>query len=152
MKFSAQYYLTKHLKETHTDTASTCNICQKSFSGRRYLTMHIKASHESGSTGTAVESARCRECDRGFTSAKDKAYHASKVHGAPRPEGVFEDCSLCDKWFKTKGELSQHIARIHQVEAQCRFIHIDQNNLIISCFSQKSQHGIKGVKVRFRNL
>ena len=117
MKFSAQYYLTKHLKETHTDTASTCNICQKSFSGRRYLTMHIKASHESGSTGT-VESARCRECDRGFTSAKDKAYHASKVHGAPRPEGVFEDCSLCDKWFKTKGELSQHIARIHQVEAQ----------------------------------
>jgi len=113
MKFSAQYYLTKHLKETHTDTASTCNICQKSFSGRRYLTMHIKASHESGSAGVS-ESARCRECDRGFTSAKDKAYHASKVHGAPKPEGVFEDCSQCDKWFKTKGELNQHIARIHQ--------------------------------------
>ena len=117
MKFSAQYYLTKHLKETHTDTASTCNICQKSFSGRRYLTMHIKASHESGSAGVS-EGARCRECDRGFSSARDKAYHASKVHGAPKPEGVFEDCSLCDKWFKTKGELSQHMARIHQV-AKC---------------------------------
>ena len=114
MKFSAQYYLTKHLKETHTDTASTCNICQKSFSGRRYLTMHIKASHESGSSGVS-ESTRCKECDRGFASARDKSYHASKVHGAPKPEGVFEDCSLCDKFFKTKGELNQHIARIHQV-------------------------------------
>ena len=76
--------------------------------------MHIKASHESGSAGVS-EGARCRECDRGFSSARDKAYHASKVHGAPKPEGVFEDCSLCDKWFKTKGELSQHMARIHQV-------------------------------------
>jgi len=113
MKFSAQYYLTKHLKETHTDTASTCNICQKSFSGRRYLTMHIKASHESGSSGVS-ESTRCKECDRGFGSARDKSYHASKVHGAPKPEGVFEDCSMCDKFFKTKGELNQHIARIHQ--------------------------------------
>ena len=145
MKFSAQYYLTKHLKETHTDTASTCNICQKSFSGRRYLTMHIKASHESGSAGVS-ESARCRECDRGFTSAKDKAYHASKVHGAPKPEGVFEDCSQCDKWFKTKGELNQHIARIHQVTKQLA-THKLKNN---TCFRRKSQHG-KEVKVQLKS-
>ena len=145
MKFSAQYYLTKHLKETHTDTASTCNICQKSFSGRRYLTMHIKASHESGSSGVS-EGARCRECDRGFTSARDKAYHASKVHGAPKPEGVFEDCSLCDKWFKTKGELSQHIARIHQV-AKCPF-HAFKFNIHTN-FRKKDQHG-KKVEVQLK--
>jgi len=116
MKFSAQYYLNKHLKETHTDSANTCNICQKSFSGRRYLTMHIKASHESGAATVAGggEAVACKECDKGFSSARDQAYHASKVHGAPRPEGAFEDCGLCDKWFKTKGELGQHMSRVHQ--------------------------------------
>ena len=112
MKFSAQHYLTKHLKETHNDSANTCNICQKSFSGRRYLTMHMKANHESGGGGEALS---CSECDRGFPSQRDRDYHASKVHGKPRPEGAFEDCGLCDKWFKTKGELGQHMGRVHQV-------------------------------------
>merc|ERR1711874_838565 len=49
----------------------------------------------------------------GFPSSRDAAYHASKVHGAPRPLGSFEDCEHCDKWFRTKGELSQHVSRIH---------------------------------------
>jgi len=111
MKFSAQHYLTNHQKESHTDSANTCNICSKTFSGKRYLTMHIKANHESQVGGG--EDLYCKDCERAFPSARDQAYHASKVHGAPRPEGAFEDCLVCEKWFRTKGELAQHTARMH---------------------------------------
>jgi len=111
MKFAAQHYLTNHQKESHTDSANTCNICSKTFSGKRYLTMHIKANHESQIGGG--EDLYCKDCERAFPSARDKAYHASKVHGAPRPEGAFEDCLECEKWFRTKGELAQHTARMH---------------------------------------
>ena len=73
--------------------------------------MHIKANHESQIGG--AEDLYCKDCERAFPSARDQAYHASKVHGAPRPEGAFEDCLECEKWFRTKGELSQHTARMH---------------------------------------
>jgi len=109
-KFPALHYLSTHHKEDHNQSANSCNICGKSFSGKRYLTMHVKSSHQLGGKFDF----QCRHCFLTFSHKKDTIYHCVKAHKEPKPPGVFEDCSFCDKFFKTRSELKQHLTRKHK--------------------------------------
>ena len=87
---------------------------------------------------------QCKYCYQSFQHKKTLVYHCIKVsckqsldsiyiflmivkdleflfqqHKESKPVGLFEECSLCDKFFKRKGELKQHMKRKHkQLEFQ----------------------------------
>ena len=90
-----------------------CEGCLKTFSTRA-----AARSHQLRKNKVCKKRVECEKCGERY---KGKLYqkHILKMHGAPRPDGTFEDCFECEKWFRTKEELAQHTARMHNKRCKC---------------------------------
>jgi len=114
MKFAAKYYLTQHLQTNHNqetdgNSGNSCGICRKHFSGKRYLTMHMKSVHQTGGR----HDYECKICGEPFHTKKQLAFHRVRMHNDP-DKSCLEICHHCNKYFKTRTELKNHLQKKHK--------------------------------------
>jgi len=138
LRFVGEDYMKGHLQK-HENTrfdflsneafdeakqAFKCKLCYTQFVKQELLKAHEESVHKfdtelfSGEIKEEELIFPCIICNLAFPYARDQAYHAGKMHGAPKPDGTFKDCLECEKWFRTKGELTQHTARMHNLKSE----------------------------------
>ena len=103
--FRQKEHLHHHIENVHK--THQCEFCAKKFSRREPLCQHLKVAHDGG----IPPPFRCELCS--VTFGKKKVYerhiqifHPTKLH----------ECKDCQKRFKEKGHLAQHIKAAHPKE------------------------------------
>ena len=88
----------KHMKAHSGEKTFSCQYCRKCFSDKHVLSIHVN-------THTGERPYKCNECGKGFCDHSSRKRHVTTVHSDKRNY----HCSYCDKKFKTKGHLDQHV-------------------------------------------
>lgn len=88
----------KHVKDPQT--LFMCDICGKEIIGKQRMNNHMNRSHK-----RKVARFHCKDCNAGFYFLTDLKQHAIK-HDPDRQE---HKCSVCDKTYKRRAELREHI-------------------------------------------
>lgn len=99
---STKSNLSIHVQAMHITVPENCKICGKTFSCRRYLLKHMKRGHS-----TSVPLFDCH-CGKTFSTRHELNYH-SRSHSDIRN---FK-CAECDKCYKTKSNIFNHIKLVH---------------------------------------
>lgn len=110
-------YLVKHFAKRHPDIKLAleykCKICEQFFKSPEDVAKHNKASHVASSLKFVY--AKCKLCKKSLASRRNLVRHFRKMH----PPDVDLDlnveykCKNCDKFFKTKDEVREHLAVAH---------------------------------------
>ncbi|XP_037824409.1 zinc finger protein 69 homolog [Lucilia sericata] len=65
----------------------------------------------------------CDKCGKTFRNkCRLKFHHRHDHSNEPKPEKIPEQCPLCNKWYSSKGSVSEHIKNMHtdnDVEHRC---------------------------------
>ena len=100
--------LEEHIKEAHTFLCLSCDIC---FSTDKEYSTHKESAHKPKGN----ETLKCHACEIILSSIEDIKQHLQEEHS--------HECEKCDKNFKTKTLLREHITDTHQRQTshQCKF-------------------------------
>lgn len=110
--FKTKELMEKH-EQRHMSTVHICQFCNVDFYTIRDLKSHIHLDHDE-----VQEAFLCDLCGSEFKEKKVLNAHKKYVHTDNRPE----KCTHCDRTFKTKSQLKNHLV-----------VHKDISDLNLSC-------------------
>ncbi|XP_074844554.1 uncharacterized protein LOC142010184 isoform X2 [Carettochelys insculpta] len=84
----------------------TCEKCHQSFSFTKHYQSHMDLEHDI----TIVLKYRCNTCNQLFSNHQNLRQHRLTVHNDER----HFPCVFCDKKFKRRKDISDHIRRVHE--------------------------------------
>ena len=88
-----------HSKVNFQEFPSTCDLCEEILSNENELKLHKKNCHTFHSVRY-----RCNACDFLSQEIETMNVHYSREHGN-------NQCGLCDKNFKTRKDLDEHLSK-----------------------------------------
>ena len=101
MMFSSAAQLKRHSQLSHSkDETLFCQVCPEKCSGKENLKLHLYKTHGIG------EIFRCEECNY---ETPVKAVFLKHLSEHIPQEAIKKQCPKCDKVFKTKAGLKQHL-------------------------------------------
>ena len=127
--------MSAHTRTRHLDSTTLgydCPECKQRFSKANYLRDHLKNYHY---PETKI---RCQMCDKSFPNKDEVRYHMI-THLPPTMK-----CPLCEKYFKTRGNVIQHIKGCHFPPSyECRECGVRFRLGVQASLHVKSKHGLK---------
>ncbi|CAL8068564.1 unnamed protein product [Orchesella dallaii] len=105
------YDFQAHRRDFHTPFK--CSRCGETVTG-----LQAKKEHDADRDRTCLVLHYCSTCGKGYTSAQRLESHMRKVH----IENRFK-CTICDKTFKAKLNLRNHMAARHSLERPHNCVH-----------------------------
>ncbi|CAL8121598.1 unnamed protein product [Orchesella dallaii] len=109
------YGLQAHRRDFHVPIK--CSRC-----GETVIGLLAKKEHDAGGDRTCVVLHYCSTCGKGYTSARRLESHTRSVH----IESRFK-CTFCDKAFKVKLHLQDHMVALHSHERPQTCVHCGKN-------------------------
>lgn len=112
-KFAFKSNMHEHRKRAHDHDAAKassmfpCPNCDKQFTRRYNLNVHVSTVHEN------KKSYVCPLCKQSLGSNRALKNHHEAKHGPANNERSQFKCSVCDKRFTQKSNLSSHEKRLH---------------------------------------
>ena len=97
----------KHSRCHRTTDFYNCSFCQKQFKDQAHLKRHIKLHNDSDS-----KPFKCPRCVLSFRENYNLQKHISGVH----EKGELFKCNQCDKVYKYRNSLSDHIDMAHNTD------------------------------------
>lgn len=92
----ADFYSFIEHDDRNDETIYKCKYCPKAFSTAEHLILHNRKVH------------LCQHCLEPFAMTSDLSKHTKEVHRA-------FDCLICDKSFRSNGNLRQHMRNNHSI-------------------------------------
>ncbi|XP_063390678.1 zinc finger protein 26-like [Cydia fagiglandana] len=110
--FVTNHRLNTHIKTIHVEGSFQCDNCMKVFSSQQKLKSHVDTVHK------MLKRFKCTKCPERFTAYFKRYQHLVEIHGQAELE---YKCNVCDKVYRKKSMLSQHMKRDHLEErsVQC---------------------------------
>ncbi|XP_063543800.1 zinc finger imprinted 3-like isoform X1 [Cydia strobilella] len=105
--FVTNHRLNTHVKTIHVEGSFQCETCKKVFSSHQKLKSHVDTVHK------MVKRFKCTKCSERFTAYFKRYQHLVEKHGQAELE---YKCNVCDKVYRKKNMLSQHMKRDHLEE------------------------------------
>ena len=117
--FSCRYcqasYRSMSGRKDHEKTHLKCTVCRKKFKTVPACEAH-ESTHNEGSMY------KCETCEKSFASLRYLTYH-TRIH---EDNSDILECEQCGEVFGTKGGLSKHKVKIHDIETRSR-VGIDES-------------------------
>ncbi|CAH0403856.1 unnamed protein product [Chilo suppressalis] len=105
--FVTQQRLNMHVKNKHIEGSYTCEICKKVFTTLPKRNNHVATVHN------MAKRFKCTKCSERFTEYIKRHRHMVQQHGVTPS---LYNCTLCDKCFDRRHNLSNHMRRYHLEE------------------------------------
>ena len=114
-EFNCTGNLKVHISQHHKDKEMKCEICDKIFSDYHFFSKHKRTAHKKF---------KCDKCNKQFICQDYLVFHYNiggctegkkKVPKSP-PRYA---CKECEKIFKSKHTLQNHIINVHQIRYKC---------------------------------
>uniref|UniRef100_A0A336LXH2 CSON004477 protein n=1 Tax=Culicoides sonorensis TaxID=179676 RepID=A0A336LXH2_CULSO len=115
--FSGMRLIRCHISQFHLPRPYSCDICKKSFLKRAAIRDHMTGKH----LGKRPKAVVCKECGKYFPAESNLRNHKMNVHPLKQVIGSRFQCTLCEKFYKTKKILKQHMEIHNKREMSCEF-------------------------------
>nr|CAI5868652.1 unnamed protein product [Callosobruchus analis] len=105
-KTTISAYFKRHMLK-HPETTITCTHCKASFNKKISLDDHIIKYHPNFASSVTSKIHKCTKCNFETTMCTDLKRHSMKHAETP------DKCTHCDRTFKTKSLLDNHLIKKH---------------------------------------
>ncbi|VEN35893.1 unnamed protein product [Callosobruchus maculatus] len=117
-KTTRSLYIRRHLITNHPEITgnrilSSCLHCNKAFKCKRGLDYHIIKRHPDFIASVSSKIHECTQCTYKTTDVKCLREHLMIKHHEIAGDRILSRCIYCDKTFKSKPGLNEHIIKIH---------------------------------------
>ncbi|KAL4221979.1 hypothetical protein ACF0H5_018026 [Mactra antiquata] len=107
-KIILEEYLSKHIRQAHSDLEYPCDVCGKIFTCQRFLNDHKRCVHTEYDT-------QCEVCLKMFKGKSAKEKHKKTVHSEALPH----ECPHCGKRYRSNVEFSRHMSSHNDMNIYC---------------------------------
>ncbi|VEN35896.1 unnamed protein product [Callosobruchus maculatus] len=108
-----QHLITNHPEVAGNGILSRCMYCNKTFKSKTTLDDHIIKTHPDFIASVSSKIHECTQCTYKTTKSTNIRQHLITNHPVVTGKGILSRCIYCNKTFKSKLGLDDHIIQIH---------------------------------------